>query len=251
MDRIAVYLTFLVYTLPGLVLGFTLHELAHAVVAVRLGDPTPRAQGRISVDPRQHIDPLGMGLLLTVGFGWAKPVQFNPFYVRNRLQQAALAAAGPFTNLFLAVAFLIAMHLEMAGTPDLPGIALDSRLLGHGGPLVILYWILMQGFFINVVLFVFNMLPIPGIDGFMVFRGLLGGVLPDLFEWMDRNRQVVWFGAIALLFLLPQISGGTANPLATVIVEVQGFLYRALVTSDYPPAGGFVSLFTLFSPTFP
>jgi Zn-dependent protease len=247
MDRWQIYLTFVLYTLPGLVLGFTFHELAHAVVAVRYGDATPRAQGRISLDPRKHIDPLGFGLLLTVGFGWAKPVQFNPYVVRSRVQQAAVAAAGPFTNLFLAVVFLIAMRLEIAADASVPGDALFNVQFGHGGAAVVLYWFLMQGFFINVVLFVFNMLPIPGIDGYMVFRGLFGGVLPDLFRWMDNNRQIVWFGAIALLFLLPQISGGNANPLATVIHDVQDFLYRTFVTSDYPPAGGFVSLFTVLS----
>jgi Zn-dependent protease len=105
----------------------------------------------------------------------------------------------------------------------------------------------MQGFFINVVLFVFNMLPIPGIDGFMVFRGLLGGVIPDLFDWMEQNRQVVWFGAIAVLFLLPQLFGGTINPLASMIHNLQDFLYRTFVTPDYPPAGLFVSLFSVLA----
>jgi Zn-dependent protease len=247
VDRWQIYFSLLLYTLPGLVLGFTFHELAHAVVAVRYGDVTPRAQGRISLDPRKHIDPLGFGLLLTVGFGWAKPVQFNPYVVRTRVQQAVVAAAGPFTNLFLAVVFVVAMHLQLLGNPILPGDALIDLQFGHGGGAVILYWFLMQGFFINVVLFVFNMLPIPGIDGYMVFRGLLGGVVPGLFRWMDMNRQVVWFGAIALLFLLPQLFGGTVNPLSTVITDLQDFLYRTFVTPDYPPAGGFVSLFNVLS----
>jgi Zn-dependent protease len=247
MDRWQLYLTFVLYTLPGLILGFTFHELAHAVIAVRYGDATPRTQGRITLDPRRHIDPLGFGLLLTVGFGWAKPVQFNPYVVRSRVQQAVVAAGGPFTNLFLAVAFVIAMHLEIAANPNVPGDALVNVQFGHGGAEVVLYWFLMQGFFINVVLFIFNLLPIPGIDGYMVFRGLLGGAIPEVFRWMDQNRQLVWFGAIALLFLLPQISGGTANPLYTVITDVQDFLYRTFVTRDYPPAGGFVSLFTVLT----
>ncbi|HEY2704943.1 MAG TPA: site-2 protease family protein [Candidatus Dormibacteraeota bacterium] len=248
MERWQIYLSFVLYTLPGLVMGFTFHELAHAVVAVRYGDSTPRAQGRISLDPRKHIDPLGFGLLLTVGFGWAKPVQFNPYVVRTRVQQGVVAAAGPLTNLFLAVVFLAAMHLQILSDPQLPGEAGGiNQQFGHGGGSVILYWFLMQGFFINVVLFVFNMLPIPGIDGYMVFRGLLGGVIPGVFDWMDQNRQVVWFAAIGLLFLLPQLFGGTVNPLASLFTNLQDFLYRTFVTPDYLPAGGFVSLFNVLS----
>ena len=228
MDKWQLYLTLVLYALPGLVLGFTFHELAHAVVAMRYGDATPRAQGRITLDPRRHIDPLGFGLLLTVGFGWAKPVQFNPYVVRTRVQQAVVAVAGPLTNLVLAIVFVIAMHLEIAADPNV-------------------YWFLVQGFFMNVVLFIFNMLPIPGIDGYMVFRGLLGGVIPDVFRWMDQNRQIVWFGAIALLFLLPQLSGGNTNPLATVINHVQDFLYGNFVTRDFPLVGGFPSLFNALS----
>src|SRR5438445_5277668 len=247
MDKWQLYLTLVLYALPGLVLGFTFHELAHAVVAMRYGDATPRAQGRITLDPRRHIDPLGFGLLLTVGFGWAKPVQFNPYVVRTRVQQAVVAVAGPLTNLVLAIVFVIAMHLEIAADPNVPGDAIVDFQFGHGGAPVILYWFLVQGFFMNVVLFIFNMLPIPGIDGYMVFRGLLGGVIPDVFRWMDQNRQVVWFGAIALLFLLPQLSGGNTNPLATVINHVQDFLYGNFVTRDFPLVGGFPSLFNALS----
>ena len=146
-----------------------------------------------------------------------------------------------------AIVFVIAMHLEIAADPNVPGDAIVDFQFGHGGAPVILYWFLVQGFFMNVVLFIFNMLPIPGIDGYMVFRGLLGGVIPDVFRWMDQNRQIVWFGAIALLFLLPQLSGGNTNPLATVINHVQDFLYGNFVTRDFPLVGGFPSLFNALS----
>lgn len=254
-DRLEVYLTLLLYALPGLVLGFTLHELAHAATAVRLGDPTPRLQGRMTLDPRQHIDPVGLGALLVVGFGWAKPVQFSPFYIRSRTQQALVAAAGPLTNLLLAIAFAIALHLELATAPDAPlqacnpdDVGVCHFAFGRGGGAGILYWFLVQGFFINVVLFVFNLLPIPGIDGFLVARGLLGGVLPDLFSWMEVNRQYVWFAAILVLFLLPQLSGGTSNPLATIIDSVDSFLYRHFVSATGQAVGGLVSLISAFSP---
>ncbi len=222
-SHLGTYLTLLLYSLPGLILGFTLHELAHAAVAVRLGDPTPRLQGRITADPRQHIDPLGFGMLLVVGFGWAKPVQFSTAYIRTGLQQAAVAAAGPLTNLLLAIAFALAIHLQLATGADPHFLT-----FGHGGLADIIFALLVESFLINVVLFVFNSIPIPGLDGYMVARGLLGRVLPDLFRWMDRNPQVVIVVAIGLVFIVPQITGGS-GPLGSLIGNVGNWLYTTFV----------------------
>jgi Zn-dependent protease len=239
--NLGIYLTLVLYSLPGLVLGFTLHELAHAFAAMRLGDPTPRMQGRITADPRQHIDPLGFGLLLIVGFGWAKPVQFSTAYIRTGLQQATVAAVGPLTNLLLAILFAVAIKIQLATGAD-P----HFETFGHGGLSDILFAVLVQSFFINVVLFVFNSLPVPGLDGYMVARGLLGGVLPDLFRWMDRNSQVVIVVAIALVFLLPQVTGGP-SPLGPLIVDVNNRLYHTFVDPNSTVIGGLPSITQLFS----
>lgn len=241
-SNVAMYLTLVLYSLPGLVIGFTLHELAHAVVALRLGDPTPRLQGRITADPRQHIDPLGFGMLLVVGFGWAKPVQFSPAYIRTPLQQAAVAAAGPLTNLVLAVVFALAIHLELGTGADISSFLVT---FGHGGPATILFELLVQSFFINVVLFVFNSLPVPGLDGFMVARGLFGRVLPDLFRWMERNAQVVIVVAIAVVFLVPQLTGG--SPLGSLIYTVNDHLYHTFVDGNSSVRGGLPNITALFS----
>jgi Zn-dependent protease len=227
---LGIYLTLVLYSLPGLVLGFTLHELAHALVAVRLGDPTPRLQGRITADPRQHIDPLGFGLLLVVGFGWAKPVQFSTAHIRTGLQQAA-------------VVFAVAIRIQLA-----TGAEISSDItFGHGGASTIVFALLVQSFFINVVLFVFNSIPIPGLDGFMVARGLLGGVIPDLFRWMERNSQVVILVAIALVFLAPQISGGSLNPLSSLIFTVNDRIYHTFVDGNSSVHGGLPNIWQLFS----
>lgn len=235
------YLTLVLYSLPGLILGFTLHELAHAFVAVRLGDPTPRLQGRITADPRQHIDPFGLGMLLIVGFGWAKPVQFSPAYIRTGLQQAAVAAAGPLTNLLLAIVFALALHLQLAG-----GAEPEFLLFGHGGFQDILFALLVEGFFINVVLFVFNSIPVPGLDGYMVARGLFGRVVPDLFRWMDRNTQIVIVIAIALVFIVPQVSGGNVNPLYSLIINVNNHLSHTFIDPNATVQGGLPNIFQLF-----
>jgi Zn-dependent protease len=237
---VGTYLTLVLYSLPGLIIGFTLHELAHAFVAVRLGDPTPRLQGRITLDPRQHVDPLGLGMLLIVGFGWAKPVQFSTAYIRTGLQQAAVAAAGPLTNLLLAIVFALALHLQLSG-----GAEPQFLTFGHGGFQDILFALLVQSFFINVVLFVFNSIPIPGLDGYMVARGLFGRVLPDLFRWMDRNTQIVIVIAIALVFIVPQVTGGS-GPLGSLILNVNDRLYHTFVDANSTVIGGLPSITYLF-----
>jgi Zn-dependent protease len=224
------YLALVLYALPGLIIGFVLHELAHAGVAVYLGDPTPRRLGRITVDPRRHVDPVGLGLLLTVGFGWAKPVTFS-----TAIQQALVAAAGPLTNLVLACVFAGLLHLELAIAPDAPlhvvnGLTPDFHVsFGHGGGDAVLYWFLNEAFFVNVVLFVFNSIPIPGLDGYAVARGLFGHRLPGLFRAMDANRQLIWLGAIAVLFIIPTMSATGSNPLSTLINHVDDFLYSTFV----------------------
>jgi Zn-dependent protease len=235
------YVSLLLYALPGLIIGFVLHELAHAYTAVRLGDPTPRRMGRLTLSPREHIDPVGFGLLVTVGFGWAKPVTFSTAYIRTAAQQALVAAAGPLTNLVLAVVFglLIRLELLVAGPDLLFGVANDAfangyLTFGHGGAAAVLYLFLIEAFFINLVLFSFNSIPLPPLDGYAVARGLLGHVIPFVFDFIDRNRQLVFFAAILILVVLPLSSGGASSPLWTFIEHTNHSLFTSVVgTSPY------------------
>jgi Zn-dependent protease len=248
------YVALVLYALPGLIIGFVLHELAHAWVAVRLGDPTPRRLGRITLDPRRHVDPIGLGMLLTVGFGWAKPVTFSTAYIRTGRQQALVAAAGPLTNLVLACVFAGLLHLELAVAPNaalhvFDGLTPDFRVsFGHGGADAVLYWFLNEAFFVNVVLFVFNFIPIPGLDGYAVARGLFGRQLPNLFRTMEANRQVIWLAALAVLFIIPSMSGGSSNPLFTLIHRTDTFLYQTFVEPGGTPLpAGLPNIVDLFS----
>jgi Zn-dependent protease len=249
------YVALVLYALPGLIIGFVVHELAHAFVAVRLGDPTPRRLGRITVDPRKHIDPIGLGMLLTIGFGWAKPVTFSTAYIRTGAQQAMVAAAGPLSNLVLAGVFAGLLHLEIAASPDLffhlngaftPG---DSSYLsfGHGGVDSVLFFFLNEAFYVNVILFIFNSLPIPGLDGYAVARGLLGRAMPAIFQWMERNRQIIWALALVVLFVLPYSSNGGSNPLGTIITRTDTFLYNTFVQPGEPPPAELPNITALFS----
>jgi Zn-dependent protease len=249
------YFALVLYALPGLIIGFVLHELAHAGVAVSLGDPTPRRLGRITLDPRQHVDPIGLGMLLTIGFGWAKPVTFSTAYIRTGAQQALVAAAGPLTNLVLAGIFAGLLHLEIALSPNLFLHLTDAFTptdpaylsFGHGGADSVLFFFLNEAFYVNVILFVFNLIPIPGLDGYAVVRGLLGNALPHVFAAIERNRQIVWALALVVLFIVPSVSNGTSNPLSTIINRTDTFLYNTFVEPGMPPPAGLPNISLLFS----
>ena len=246
------FFTLLLYSLPGLVIGFTLHELMHAVVSVRLGDNTPRRDGRLSLDPLVQIDPFGFAALVVIGFGFARPVVINTLRIRTPVQRALVAFAGPATNLALAAIAGIALRLLVAASPSIsePSLSIsDSGLIefpyfGQGGAGFILFWVLYQTMYINALLFVFNMIPIPPLDGFRVFQALFGRALPDLFTWMERNAQLLAVVGILALFVLPRVGDNQAgNVLTSAVQRVVSTLYHG----SEPPVAGFESLFNALS----
>lgn len=158
----------LISTVIVLVIAFTIHEFMHAYVAYQLGDSTAKNQGRLTLDPRSHLDVLGSLMLLAFGFGWAKPVPVNPNYLRNgpKAGMAVVAAAGPISNLVLAGLGALAFKAVMATAGGIP----PTPIL----PFLPTSWQIMTTFvFINVLLFFFNLLPIAPLDGFKIVAGLL------------------------------------------------------------------------------
>ena len=143
----------ILYAIPGILLGLTVHEYCHALCALKLGDSTARDQGRITLNPLKHINIVGFLFIIFAGFGWAKPVQFNPENLSHpRRDKALIAAVGPLSNMVLGILFILTV----------------KALLFFFGPDVIdtpLFWVLFQVAAINFGLFVFNMLPIPPLDG--------------------------------------------------------------------------------------
>ncbi|MGI6765246.1 MAG: site-2 protease family protein [Anaerovoracaceae bacterium] len=145
--------------LPGIILGLSFHEFAHAWVANRCGDPTPKYHNRITINPAAHIDPLGFLALIFIGFGWGRPVVINPNNFRKpRRDELLVSLAGVTMNLILAFLFVGAIRL-------LYEFALGFMLSDLG---MILQDILIWVVHINIVLMVFNLLPIPPLDGFNV-----------------------------------------------------------------------------------
>ena len=183
------FLVFLVVVLLALVVGFTVHEFSHALIAHGEGDETARRMGRLTFNPVKHIDWLGFALILLVGFGWAKPVQVDPRNLRHgRIGMAWVAFAGPLSNFVIAFAFglLFRLHLLPMGNGS-PGYA------DVGGWLSILAYFLV---FMNLMLGFFNLMPLPPLDGSKV----LGGLLPN--AWYYRYLRFESYGWLVLLGLI-------------------------------------------------
>lgn len=149
---------------PPILLAITFHEYAHAYVANRLGDPTAKSVGRLSLNPLVHLDLLGTAMLFLVHIGWAKPVPVNPFYFKNPKRDLLwVSLAGPGANMLLALLFGLALR------------ALGAEVLAESSSsfLYLLRIMLMYGLIINIALAIFNILPIPPLDGSKILMGLM------------------------------------------------------------------------------
>jgi Zn-dependent protease len=194
-----------------MILAIGVHEFAHAFAAHRLGDPTPESQGRLTLNPVAHMDPIGtLALPLVLGisnapfiFGWGRPVEHVPRYftrkVTMRAGTALVAFAGPLSNLLQAVLTLgLVFGLARAGV-------LDPASLLHGGlehPLRVFY-------FLNILLFAFNLLPLHPLDGGKVLAWALGARRAHIDEMLVRWGQFILLG----LIMVPFVTGGRIDPL--------------------------------------
>ena len=186
----------------AILLGITVHEFMHAYAATRLGDDTARLMGRLSLNPMAHLDPFGTLLIVLAGFGYGKPVPFNESRLRAALGVSAVALAGPLANLVLA--FVCALPLRFGGVDPLGGVY--TEVLSQ-----IVLW--------NCVLAVFNLIPIPPLDGANVVYGLL----PPQQKYTWRSFQQ--YGPILLLLLL--FFG--ARILSTIVFQPALFLARLFI----------------------
>jgi Zn-dependent protease len=178
--------------IPGFLMAISIHEYAHAKMAYRLGDDTAEREGRMTLEPWAHFDPIGAIMLLFFRFGWAKPVPVNPYRFRNpRKGMALVSLAGPVANMISAFAL------------EILTILLFTRIRFTGSPWIYLPQVLEQGAYINASLGFFNLIPIPPLDGSKILSVFLPSSLQDF--W-DRFEQ---YGFIALILLL--YSGFTSN----------------------------------------
>lgn len=173
------------------ILAFAYHEFAHAIVADRLGDDTPRSYGRISLNPIVHLDLFGIIMLLLTGFGWAStPVNPYNFRGNRRVSHALVAVAGPIANLTMAAIFAFPLRFQLVNTFQ-EGIFLPSA-----GQFCTI------GMAINLLLFAFNLIPIPPLDGFTILIGLVPAEMAYRLEPIRQYGQII---LLVTIFLLPRI----------------------------------------------
>ena len=216
----------ILYSLPGILIGLTVHEYCHALAAHQLGDSTAREQGRLTFNPLKHIDLIGFLFIIIAGFGWAKPVQFNPENLRHpRRDKAIIAAAGPLSNLILAFVFIAIIKVWIALLTSNASSENAERILSilYSRPVVILLIIIIQSARINLGLFIFNLVPIPPLDGsHIVFSGLNLG--PEI------ERRIMRIGAplLFIILIIQNRTNITILPIGKLISAIFSFFIPQL-----------------------
>ena len=198
-------------SLPIILLSLSVHETAHAIAANKLGDPTAKNLGRITLNPVKHLDPIGFLCMLLCGFGWANPVPINSRYFKNpRRDMAISAAAGPVSNVLLAFIFALLLKISYA---VLPGMITTEASLELAS---ILVQFLSIGVSLNITLAVFNLLPVPPLDGSRLLYWLLP---PKTAYKISQYERYIAIGVMVLLLL---------GPLSTLIDGITSLIMRGM-----------------------
>ncbi|MDR0321873.1 MAG: site-2 protease family protein [Treponema sp.] len=193
------------YLLPGILLGLTVHECCHALCAYKLGDNTARDQGRLTLNPLKHIDIVGFIFLLVVGFGWAKPVQFSPENLKNyRRDKALIAAAGPLSNLILGTLLALSTKLMLH--------LLINGIISHSEVIMTLFTVLYLAAYINFVLFIFNLIPIPPLDGSHIVFSIL-----NISSETEAKIRTIGMPALFVILLVQNFANITILPIGKAI----------------------------------
>lgn len=202
------------YVIISLAIAFTVHEFAHAYTAYKFGDETAKKQGRLSLNPLRHLDPIGTILIFIAGFGWARPVPVNRFFFkRPQLAGIIVSAAGPISNLLMVIIGFAIVYGVVAKIlpPDQPS------------PILTFLYVFIQ---LNAVLFVFNLLPIPPLDGYRIIQDLVPA------DTRAKMTQYESYGIIIFLILIiTPLNYYTIQPifnvfLPAVVGGIQNFIYQ-------------------------
>ena len=176
-----------VIILPGIIIGLTFHEAAHGYASYFLGDPTPKLQGRLTLNPFKHMDPVGFIALMFAGFGWGVPVEIDPMYYKHRrADEFIVSIAGVATNFIIAVVFAFIVRMMSKN------MSYDFYM-GIGGTILEIFIYVVA---INIILMIFNLLPVPPLDGF--------GILTQIFDLRKYNWYYTLYnnGFLILMILI-------------------------------------------------
>ena len=202
----------LLLTIPGLLIAITFHEFAHAFAADKLGDDTPRLQGRLNLNPLSHLDPIGSIMMLFAGFGWGKPVEVNPRNYDRRFSMdkadAIVSIAGPLMNFFLAIVFTIIFCVIYK-------VANVNFTNSQAGFIIML--MIKIAISLNIGLGVFNLIPLPPLDGSKIIKAFLPY---NARVWFENNEKI-----IEIVFVVLWIMG----ILSRIISPIIGVVYSALI----------------------
>ena len=196
---------YFVSSIIAIILAIAVHEFAHAYAPDHLGDPTPRLQGRITLNPIAHLDPIGIALIALFGFGWGKPVEFDPYNLQNpRKDSAIISFAGPLTNFVTAAIAAILLRFV---------IPADNFVISAISSLFLFPFISF-----SLLLGVFNLIPVHPLDGFKI----VGGLLPEdrAREWYELER----YGMIMLIIMILPLFGNRSM-VDAIIRPILSFLY--------------------------
>lgn len=189
----------MILIIPGMLLAFTFHEYAHAYVADKLGDKTPRFQGRLTLNPISHIDPIGFVAVLLFSFGWAKPVQTNPSAYKNYYKDdLKVSLAGPIANFLIAIVMAVILGIFVRFAYGI----LPEALAG------VLFTMIRLAVVINVNIGLFNLIPIPGLDGFSLFRDLKPNTFHKYEDKFYQYQMLIMLGLIFIGGKIIQIPAG-------------------------------------------
>lgn len=192
------------YVVAVLLIAFTVHEFSHAYVAYKFGDPTAKNQGRVTLNPMKHLDPFGTILLLIAGFGWAKPVPVNRFYFKNpRLAGVLVSAAGPLSNLVVTAIGYVILYSFLASGQPIPV---------YVEPFI---YKLIQ---LNVVLFVFNLIPLPPLDGYRIVEDLVSNSTRAKMTQYENYGSLIFL----ILVIIPPLNAITIQPIFSTVIP---FIY--------------------------
>ncbi|MGN1327499.1 MAG: site-2 protease family protein [Clostridia bacterium] len=204
-------LVVLLLTLPGVIIAITFHEFAHAFAADKLGDDTPRSQGRLNLNPLSHVDPIGFLMLIFVHFGWGKPVEINPRnFNRNKsmsAQEAIVSLAGPLMNIVIAFVLTIILFAVLTLVPQFA--------LTTAGSLVVIA--IQMAISVNVGLGIFNLIPIYPLDGSKILMHFLPY---NAKNWFINHQQIFY-----IIFLVLWVTGLIGYIISPVINVVSSGIY--------------------------